>query len=179
MTTRKVTDRILYFKNGIASAEERLAGELNRDYQGKHPVLLCVLKGAFMFLSDLVKLLEFPYEIEFCAISSYGNSQTGSAVQFDSLPTEIKLQNKDVIVVEDIIDSGGTIDFLLSYLTRLSVASVKVCVLLSKPSRREIEVPIHYLGFEIPDKFVYGYGLDLKGEKRGLPDIWYEEKTDR
>ena len=169
-------NKVLYSKNLIACVEKHLASELNREYQGKHPILLCVLKGAFMFLSDLVKLLEFPFEIEFCQISTYGNAQqspkgSGHNV-FLNFDPEV-LRDRDVVIVEDIVDSGKTINFLLGYLTHFFVADVKVCVLLSKLSRRDVGVPIDFLGFEIPDKFVYGYGLDLKGEKRGLPDIWY------
>jgi len=148
-----------------------LASEITRDYQNKHPVLIGILKGVFVFMSDLVRDLDFPLEIEFVRLSSYGSGQqtTGKVKVVQGLSCPIR--NRDVLVVEDIVDTGITIAFLMAYLKKKRPASLKLCALTDKPSRRQVPVNIDYLGFSVPDKFLVGYGLDFNEKYRNLPDI--------
>ena len=161
----------LYNQAEIEAAVNRLASEITRDYQNKHPVLIGILKGVFIFMSDLVRNLDFPLELEFVRLSSYGSGQQTSGkvkvVQGLSCP----IRNRDVLVVEDIVDTGITIAFLMDYLKKKRPASLKLCALTDKPSRRQVPVTIDYLGFSVPDKFVVGYGLDFNEKYRNLPDI--------
>jgi hypoxanthine phosphoribosyltransferase len=134
--------------------------------------LICVLKGGIMFLTDLMRHLEVPHTIDFMAISSYdpGARESSGRVRID-MDLKHDIANKNVLIVEDIIDSGHTMKYILDLLATRQPASIKICALLSKPSRRQVEIPIDYLGFEIPDKFVFGYGLDLDELFRNLPFI--------
>jgi len=161
----------LYNQAEIEAAVNRLASEITRDYQNKHPVLIGILKGVFIFMSDLVRNLDFPLELEFVRLSSYGSGQQTSGkvkvVQGLSCP----IRNRDVLVVEDIVDTGITIAFLMAYLKKKRPASLKLCALTDKPSRRQVPVNIDYLGFSVPDKFLVGYGLDFNEKYRNLPDI--------
>ena len=163
--------RCLYNQAEIEAAVNRLASEITRDYQNKHPVLIGILKGVFVFMSDLVRNLDFPLELEFVRLSSYGSGQQTSGkvkvVQGLSCP----IRNRDVLVVEDIVDTGITIAFLMAYLKKKRPASLRLCALTDKPSRRQVPVTIDYLGFSVPDKFVVGYGLDFNEKYRNLPDI--------
>jgi len=161
----------LYNQAEIEAAVKRLASEITRDYQDKHPVLIGILKGVFVFMSDLVRDLDFPLEIEFVRLSSYGSGQqtTGKVKVVQGLSCPIR--NRDVLVVEDIVDTGITIAFLMAYLKKKRPASLKLCALTDKPSRRQVPVNIDYLGFSVPDKFLVGYGLDFNEKYRNLPDI--------
>ena len=161
----------LFPRAEIEAAVKRLASEITRDYQDKHPVLIGILKGVFVFMSDLVRDLDFPLEIEFVRLSSYGSGQqtTGKVKVVQGLSCPIR--NRDVLVVEDIVDTGITIAFLMAYLKKKRPASLKLCALTDKPSRRQVPVNIDYLGFSVPDKFVVGYGLDFNEKYRNLPDI--------
>jgi hypoxanthine phosphoribosyltransferase len=167
--------RLLFSQQEIAAEVDRLAAEISRDYQGKNPVFIGVLKGVFMFMADLVRRLDLPVEIEFICLSSYGDGQQTSGevkiVQDLSCP----LIGRDVLVVEDIIDTGLTLAFLLEYLNKQNPESLKLCTLLDKPSRRQTPVKIDYLGLTVPDEFVVGYGLDCDQQYRNLPDIWVLE----
>lgn len=167
--------QILFRRDEIAATVERLAAEIRRDYQGKHPLLLGVLKGSFVFMADLIRLLDLPLEVEFIQLSSYGRgrSTTGELKVVQGLRAEVR--GRDVLVIEDIVDSGLTIAFLLDYLQRRSPASLKLCALTNKPSRRQVPVTIDYLGFTVPDKFLVGYGLDWDEKFRYLPDICFVE----
>jgi len=149
-----------------------LAAQINKDYAGKDILLVGTLKGAYIFLADLSRLLPTTTQIDFLKVSSYGDSTSPeSEVKFDHYPT-IELQGKHVILVEDIVDTGHTLAFLREYITAQNPASLRVCALLDKPSRREVKLdPIEYLGFPIPDKFVIGYGLDFAQNYRNLPFI--------
>jgi hypoxanthine phosphoribosyltransferase len=162
---------ILLSRQEIEVAVNRLAGELNRDYHAKHPVLIGVLKGSFMFMADLVRRLDFPLEVEFIRLSSYGGGResSGRIKLVQGLRRSVK--GRDVLVVEDIVDTGLTIAFVLDYLRRKKPASLRLCALTDKPSRRQVPVVIDYLGFTVPGKFLVGYGLDWDEKFRNLPDI--------
>jgi len=135
-------------------------------------LLICILKGGVMFLTDLARSITVPHEIDFMAVSSYGKGQRESTrnVRID-MDLSATLEGKDVLVVEDIIDSGNTLNFVLEMLRARKPASLRLCTLLDKPSRREIELKIDYIGFSIEDKFVFGYGLDLDEKFRNLPFV--------
>lgn len=155
----------------IESAVKRLASEITRDYHDKNPLLIGILKGSFMFLADLVRQLDFPLEVEFVRLSSYGSGrQTSGRVKVvQGLRSAVR--GRHVLVVEDIIDTGITVAFLLDYLKKKKSASLRLCALTDKPSRRRVPVAIDYLGFTVPDKFLVGYGLDCDEKYRNLPDI--------
>lgn len=162
---------MLLTRDEIAMAVKRLAQEINRDYRDKHPLLLGILTGSFVFMADLVRLLEVPVEIDFVRLSSYGSTtvSSGKVRMVHGLSASVK--GRDVIVVDDIVDTGLAVNFLLDYLRKRKPASVKLCALLDKPSRRKTTVSIDYLGITIPDRFVVGYGLDCAQRFRELPDI--------
>ena len=155
----------------IREAVRRMAKEISRDYAGKQPMLLGVLKGAFIFLADLVREIEIPLTVDFIRAQSYkGDTTTGEVVV--SMGDVVDVKGRDVLVVEDIVDTGTTVSCLLDYLTMGEPASLKLCSLLDKPSRRETAVDIDYLGFIVPDRFVVGYGTDLDQAWRNLPGIY-------
>ena len=162
---------ILLSRAEIETAVKRLAAEIREDYADKHPLLIGVLKGSFMFMADLIRLLDFPLEIEFIRLSSYGRGRetSGKVKVVQGLQSSVKGRN--VLAIEDIVDTGITISFLLDYLRRKKPASLKLCALTDKPSRRQVPVTIDYLGFTVPDKFLVGYGLDWDEKFRFLPDI--------
>lgn len=149
---------------------------MQRDYNGRNPLLVGVLKGAFIFLADLVRALRMPLEIDFVRVSTY-RSSTSPAVPARVLTgVRISPKGRDVLVVEDIVDTGYTTKAVLTYLQRLSPHSLRTCVLLDKPSRRRVPVPIDYLGFTLPDRFVVGYGLDKGEAYRWLPALYALEE---
>jgi hypoxanthine phosphoribosyltransferase len=148
-----------------------LGRQISEDYQGRNPLLICLLRGAVVFLSDLIRFTDIPLEMDFIAISSYGDSTESSGVVRLMMDLKSNITGRDVLIVEDIVDSGRTLAYILDNLQTRRPADIKVCALLSKPSRREIQVEIDYLGFEIPDKFVVGYGLDYAENYRNLPFI--------
>jgi len=158
-------------RDEIETTVKRLAAEISKDYQGKSPLLIGILKGSFVFMADLVRLLDFPLEVEFIRLSSYGREKqsSGRIKIVQGLCSEIR--GRDVLVIEDIVDTGLTTSFLLNYLRKKKPASLKLCSLTDKPSRREVPVAIDYLGFTVPNKFLVGYGLDYNEEFRNLPDI--------
>jgi hypoxanthine phosphoribosyltransferase len=163
--------QVLVPKAEITSAIERLAAAITLDYRDKNPLLLGILKGSFVFLADLARHLDFPLEVEFVRLSSYGRGQqtTGKVSMVHGLMSDVK--GRHVLVVEDIIDTGITLDFFLGYLRKKNLASLKLCALADKPSRRRVPVPIDYLGVTVPDKFIVGYGIDCGEKYRNLPDI--------
>jgi len=148
-----------------------LGEEISRDYDGRKLLLIGVLKGAVFFMADLMRQLTVPCEIDFMAISSYGASTDSSGVVRILKDLDINIEGRDVLVVEDIIDSGLTLSYLMRNLEAREPASLEVCALLTKPERREIEVPVRYVGFEIPNRFVIGYGLDFGERYRNLPYV--------
>ena len=163
--------KILIRRDQIAKAVDRLASEIKRDYQDKQPLLIGVLKGSFVFMADLIRQLDSPLELDFVRLSSYGaaTESSGKVRVIQGVKTPVK--GKDVLVIEDIVDTGITISFLLDYLKKKRPASLKLCALTDKPSRRKVPVPIDYLGFTVPNEFVVGYGLDCDQRFRNLPDI--------
>ena len=163
--------KILITREEIAKAVARLANQINWDYQGKKPLLIGILKGCFVFLADLIRQLDLPLEIDFVKLSSYGSGKEtlGKVRVVQGLRKSVR--GRDVLVIEDIVDTGITISFLLDYLREKKPASLKLCALTEKPSRRRVPVSIDYLGFVLPDKFVVGYGLDLDEKFRYLPEI--------
>jgi hypoxanthine phosphoribosyltransferase len=149
-----------------------LAEEISTAYEGTGELLLlCVLKGAYMFLADLSRLVTAPHEVDFMAVSSYGSGTSSSGAVRIVLDLKEDIAGKNVLIVEDIIDSGRTLDYMRRNLLSRAPASLRICALLNKPERREIDVPIDYLGFDIPDEFVVGYGLDFAQRYRNLPFI--------
>ena len=159
----------------ITAVVDRLAQQINRDYRNKSPILVAVLKGAFIFMADLVRRLEMPLEIDFIGLSSYGeNTQSLGKISI-TLDLNCDISGRDVIIVEDIIDSGLTTAFLLDYLKAKQPSSLKICALADKPSRRKTPVVIDYLGFSVPDRFLVGYGMDCAEKYRNLPDICFIE----
>jgi len=162
---------ILLDTDTVAARVTELGAELVRDYTGRDPVLVSVLKGSLVFLADLMRAMDVPMSIDLMEVSSYG-SGTESSGQVRILKDLSKpIEGRDVIVVEDIIDTGLTLNYLLRYLGERHPASIKVCCLLDKPARRLAEIPIDYRGFTIPDRFVIGYGLDYDERYRNLPYI--------
>jgi hypoxanthine phosphoribosyltransferase len=148
-----------------------LGEEISADYAGRDLLLLGVLKGAVFFMADLMRTLTIPCEIDFMAISSYGAQTDSSGVVRILKDLDINIDGRHVLVVEDIIDSGLTLSYLMRNLEAREPASLEVCALLTKPDRREIDVPVRYIGFEIPNRFVIGYGLDFAERYRNLPYV--------
>jgi hypoxanthine phosphoribosyltransferase len=163
--------RVLLPRTEIASAVRKLASEIARDYGDKDPVLLGILKGSFIFMADLVRQLDFPLHVEFIWLASYGTGRESSGAVELVQGLRTPLCGRHVLVVEDIIDTGITVAFLLDYLGREGPASLRLCTLLDKPSRRRTDVAIDYLGLTVPDEFLVGYGLDCDERYRNLPDI--------
>jgi hypoxanthine phosphoribosyltransferase len=148
-----------------------LGDELSSDYAGRDLLLVGVLKGAVFFMADLMRQLSVPCEIDFMAISSYGAGTDSSGVVRILKDLDINIEGRHVLVVEDIIDSGLTLSYLIRNLESRGPASLEICALLTKPGRREIDVPVRYVGFEIPNRFVVGYGLDFAERYRNLPFV--------
>jgi hypoxanthine phosphoribosyltransferase len=148
-----------------------LGAEISRDYAGRDLLLLGVLKGAVFFLADLMRAVETPCELDFMAVSSYGSLTDTSGVVRILKDLDAPIEGKDVLIVEDIVDSGLTLNYLLRNLRGRRPRSLEVCALLVKPGRRKIDLPIRYVGFEIPNRFVVGYGLDLDQRFRNLPYV--------
>ena len=148
-----------------------LGDEISADYRGRDLLLVGVLKGAVFFMADLMRELTIPCEIDFMAISSYGAATDSSGVVRILKDLDINIEDRHVLVVEDIIDSGLTLSYLMRSLKARKPASLEICALLTKPERREIDVPVKFVGFEIPNKFVIGYGLDFAERYRNLPYV--------
>ena len=145
-----------------------LGAEINRDYEGRDLVMIGVLKGAVLFIADLMRHLEVPCEVDFMAVSSYGSETDSSGVVRILKDLDAPIEGRDVLIVEDIIDSGLTLQYLFRNLRARNPASLEVCALLTKPERRRVELPIRYVGFEIPNRYVIGYGLDYAQRYRNL-----------
>lgn len=169
----------LISREQIASIVGDLATRISQDYGQSELVLVCVLKGAFMFLSDLVRHLRMPLQIDFVRLASYGSGMKSSGRIEITKDIEVSVEGKDVLVVEDIIDSGRTILFLKERLALSHPRSVKVCAFLDKKARREVEMEADYIGKEVDDVFIVGYGIDFNEAYRNLPEIYYVTTTDR
>jgi hypoxanthine phosphoribosyltransferase len=162
---------VLIPQDKIRQAVARLADEIRRNYQGKQPLLIGILKGSFVFMADLVRELGLPVEVDFVKLSSYGSDKetSGKVKIVQGLKTPIK--GRDVLVVEDIVDTGLTVSVLMDYLRKKRPASLRLCVLTDKPSRHKVPVTIDYLGFTVPNKFIVGYGIDWNEKFRYLRDV--------
>src|SRR5437016_3502619 len=150
---------------------QQLGAEISRDYAGRNLLLIGVLKGAVFFLSDLMRHIEIPCEVDFMAVASYGSATDSSGVVRILKDLDAAIEDRDVLIVEDIVDSGLTLQYLLRSLGARNPRSLEVCALLTKPDRRKVELPTRYVGFEIPNKFVIGYGLDFAERYRNLPYV--------
>jgi hypoxanthine phosphoribosyltransferase len=162
---------ILVQQSDLEHRVQALGAEISRDYEGKDLLLVGVLKGAVFFLADLMRHIDVPCEVDFMAVASYGSATESSGVVRILKDLDMAIEGRDVLIVEDIVDSGLTLQYLLRSLETRRPASLEVCALLTKPSRRAVDLPARYIGFEIPDKFAIGYGLDHAEQYRNLPYV--------
>jgi hypoxanthine phosphoribosyltransferase len=162
---------ILVQADDLQRRVRELAANVSADYEGRDLLLVCVLKGAVFFLADLMRHIEVPGEVDFMAVASYGDSTESSGVVRILKDLDAPIEGRHVLIVEDIVDSGLTLQYLMRNLKARGPASIEVCALLTKPSRRKADVPAKYIGFEIPDRFVIGYGLDHAERHRNLPYV--------
>ena len=162
---------ILVQPDDLQRRVKELGAEITRDYAGKEPLLIGVLKGAVFFLSDLMRQIDVPCTVDFMAVASYGDATESSGVVRILKDLDAPIEGRDVLIVEDIVDSGLTLAYLMKNLRSRRPASLEVCALLTKPARREAEVSAKYIGFEIPNRFVIGYGLDHAERYRNLPYV--------
>jgi hypoxanthine phosphoribosyltransferase len=162
---------VLIDTDALSARIAELGTEISSDYEGRDLLLIGVLKGAVFFMADLMRKLTIPCEVDFMAISSYGASTDSSGVVRILKDLDINIEGRHVLVVEDIIDSGLTLSYLMRNLESREPETLEVCALLTKPDRREMEVPVRYVGFEIPNRFVIGYGLDFGERYRNLPYV--------
>lgn len=165
--------QVLLTKEQIAQRVQELGAQISRDYADKDLMLICILKGANLFLADLARQITIPLSYDFVAVSSYGADTKSSGVVRILKDLDESVESKHVLVIEDIVDTGLTLrlSYLLENLRSRRAASVKVCTLLDKPSRRRVDVPVDYYGFKVEDQFVVGYGMDYQGKYRSLPYI--------
>jgi hypoxanthine phosphoribosyltransferase len=163
--------QILVQQDELSPCARALAAEISTDYAGREPLLVCVLKGAVFFLSDLMRSLEVPCQVDFMAVASYGSSTDSSGVVRILKDLDASIEGREVLIVEDIVDSGLTLSYLLRTLHARNPATLEVCALLTKPERRKVDLPIRYVGFEIPNRFAIGYGLDHAERHRNLPYV--------
>ena len=164
--------KILITREQLEARIAELGTAISRDYAGKDLLLVCILKGGVLFLTDLIRAVEIPHAIDFMAISSYGGARTeSSGVVRILMDLNSNIENRNVLIVEDIIDTGRTLQYITDNLRTRNPASLKICTLLNKPSRREVKVTLDYVGFDIPNEFVVGYGLDYNEFYRNLPFV--------
>lgn len=172
MSMHDDVSEILVSSASLETRIRQLGAEISADYEAdSRPLLVCILKGAYMFLSDLTKQLTIPHKVDFMATSAYGGGLDSRGVVRLVLDLETNIRDQHVLLVEDIVDHGATINYLLRLLRTRNPASLRVCTLLNKPARRQYDVPLDYIGFDIPDQFVIGYGLDIDEMYRNLPYI--------
>jgi hypoxanthine phosphoribosyltransferase len=162
---------ILVEADALSTRVRQLGEEVSRDYQGRDLLMVGVLKGAVFFLSDLMRHVSVPCEVDFMAVASYGSSTDSSGVVRILKDLDIPIEGREVLIVEDIVDSGLTLSYLLRTLNARNPKSLEVCALLTKPERRQVDLPIRYVGFEIPNRFAIGYGLDHAERYRNLPYV--------
>lgn len=163
--------KVLYSEQELSQRITQLGAQISQDYAGEELHLVCILKGGVFFACELAKRITVPVSIDFMSVSSYGNSQESSGIVRILKDLDEPIEGKHVLIVEDIIDSGKTLDHLIPMLYARKPVDIKLCALLSKPSRRQVDIQIDYLGYEIPDAFVVGYGLDYAQRYRNLPYI--------
>lgn len=165
-------EKVLISKQDIAKRISELAKQLDSDYEGKNPLFIGILKGSVIFTADLLRALSIPCQMEFMAVSSYGNSTKSSGEVKLIKDLNVPIENRHVVIVEDIVDSGNTLSYLKRLLMQRKPASVKIITLLDKPSRRKVELVPEYCGFSIPDEFVVGYGLDYNEDYRAFDEVY-------
>ena len=166
-----ILEKVLFSKEQLAKRIKELAAQLDKDYAGKTPLMVAILKGSVMFFTDLIREMTLPLEIDFMSISSYGSGVKSSGEVKMIKDLDNKIEGKDVIIVEDIVDSGYTMKYLTHLLEARNPSSIKICALLDKPSRTETDVAVDYKGFEVGNEFVVGYGLDYAARYRNIPFI--------
>ena len=162
---------VLVTSEALQQRVAELGEQISRDYEGRPLLLVGVLKGAVFFLSDLMRFIDIPVEVDFMAVASYGSATDSSGVVRILKDLDAAIEDRDVLIVEDIVDSGLTLQYLLRNLGSRNPRTLEVCALLTKPERRKVDLPTRYIGFEIPDKFVVGYGLDYAERHRNLPFV--------
>lgn len=162
---------VLISEEAVAERIHEMAVQISRDYEGRQIHMICVLKGGVFFMMELSKHVEVPCSLDFMAVSSYGDSTVSSGIVKIQKDLDESIEGKDVLVVEDIVDSGRTLSWLLKALQQRKPNSLKLCTLLDKPDRRRFDITVDYTGFEVPDVFVVGYGLDYQQRYRNLPYI--------
>ena len=166
-----IQDELLLTRDQIAARVKEMGAQITKDFEGKDMVAICILKGAAVFFVDLIREIDLPMSLDFMAISSYGSATKSSGVVRILKDLDKPINGKDVLIVEDIVDSGMTLSFLKENLLSRGAKSLKICTLLDKPERRRVPLHADYFGFLIPDEFVVGYGLDYAEKYRNLPDI--------
>lgn len=166
---------ILFSSTNIQAMVKRLGEQIAKDFKGKNLIIIGVLRGSFIFMADLCREIDLPFEVDFVRLHSYGQKKESSGTVQISKDIETDIKNKDVLIVEEIVDSGRTLDFLISRLRASDPSSLKVVALLDKPLKRIVPVQIDYLGSEVEDKFLIGYGLDFNEQYRNLPSIHFLE----
>ena len=165
-------EKVLISKSELQDKIKLLADQISKDYEGKNPLFVGILKGSVLFMSDLLRELSTPCQMEFMSVSSYGTSTKSSGEVKLIKDLNVPISDKHVIIVEDIVDSGNTLSYLKRLLLQRNPKSVKICTLLDKPDRRKVELDVDYVGFKIPDEFVVGYGLDYNEDYRQYPEVY-------
>jgi len=173
----KLSETPLFSAEEIAARVKELAGQIDKDYQGREIMMIAVLKGSFLFIADLVRAVQTPTIVDFVRLASYGSATQSSGIIEVRKDLEMSIEGRHVLVVEDIVDSGLTLESLRNLLMNRKPASLRVCTLIDKEARRETDVSVDYVGFAIDDGFIVGYGLDLDERYRDLPDIRVYEGT--
>lgn len=168
---REDIKEILFSEEDLSKKVKELGAQISKDYEGKDLLVVGVLKGSVLFASDLIKNITIPCEIDFMAVSSYGNSTETSGVVRILKDLDHSIEGKHVLIVEDIVDSGITLNYLLKYLKARKAESIQIVSLLNKPERRTVELNVKYIGFEVPNEFIVGYGIDYAEKYRNLPYI--------
>ena len=164
-------DHVLFSEEQLKTRVAEISAQIDKDYEGKEPLLISILRGSFVFMADLVRQIHVPCTVDFMAVSSYGSGTVSSGQVKIVKDLSEPIEGKDILVVEDILDSGNTLSYLLKLLEARHPASIRLCTLLDKPERRTKPVAVQYSGFSIPDEFVVGYGLDYDEKYRNLPYI--------
>ncbi len=164
--------KLIFSREAIAARVSELAAQINRDYAGQDLLLVGILKGAFIFLADLARALEVPAQVDFVRLMSYGTSTETSGEVHITKDVELPVRGRHVLIAEDIVDAGLTLDFLLGHLASHRPASLKICCLIDKRERRQVEVPLDYVGFTVQKGFLVGYGLDCAEKFRTLPEVY-------
>jgi hypoxanthine phosphoribosyltransferase len=168
----KYIKEVLISKEQIHSKVMELGAKISKDYEGKDLLLICVLRGAFIFMADLVREIKIPVEIDFMLVSSYGNNTSTSGVVKILTDLDTDITGRNVIIVEDMVDTGLTLKHLKELLLTRNPESIAICTIFDKPERRRADIKADYVGMEIPDEFIVGYGLDYAGNYRHLPDVF-------